>query len=526
MADTVTIVGSLAHLDLTAYRDAKIRIDVYSAPSGSAIETSAAPGVTAPAEYVPTAYVGSRVVVTDDQGLWGAELPWQDGAVLRVSVPGDVTRYLMMGTGAGEHPAGSTVNVRLLPGPDEVVTPSVALDALVGDAVEDYLTAHPPTGGVTDHGALTGLGDDDHLIYLTNARGDARYVQPGSLAPVATAGDYASLTGTVPTSALPPLAINTVTVVATQAAMLALTAERGDIAVRSDVSKTFILADDDPTVLANWVEVLTPGGGVTSVAGKTGVVFLVKADVGLGSVDNTSDIDKPVSTATASALAGKSDTGHTHSGLSAATDSTAGIVELATTAEATTGTDTVRAVTPAGVAAAAASRLAAASNLSDVANAATARANLGAAAAPLYSTSTADQTVTSSTTLVNATDLSVPVAANAVYEWSAHLRYNASPGGDIKLGITGPAGATAEWVADALTTGATGGVAAVSRTALNIGDTQGGAGVGIDTVARPAGRIVTAGTAGTLQIQFAQLAADGTGTVLRAGSYITARRVA
>jgi hypothetical protein len=36
---------------------------------------------------------------------------------------------------------------------------------------------------------------------------------------------------------------------------------------------------------------------VDSVAGKTGVVTLVKGDVGLGSVDNTADADKPVSTA-------------------------------------------------------------------------------------------------------------------------------------------------------------------------------------------------------------------------------------
>lgn len=30
-------------------------------------------------------------------------------------------------------------------------------------------------GGVTDHGVLTGLGDDDHAQYLTQAKGDARY---------------------------------------------------------------------------------------------------------------------------------------------------------------------------------------------------------------------------------------------------------------------------------------------------------------------------------------------------------------
>lgn len=43
-------------------------------------------------------------------------------------------------------------------------------------------------------------------------------------------------------------------------------------------------------------------GAVDSVAGKTGVVTLVKADVGLANVDNTSDANKPISTATQNAL--------------------------------------------------------------------------------------------------------------------------------------------------------------------------------------------------------------------------------
>ena len=43
-------------------------------------------------------------------------------------------------------------------------------------------------------------------------------------------------------------------------------------------------------------------GAVDSVAGKTGVVTLVKADVGLSNVDNTSDVNKPISTATQTAL--------------------------------------------------------------------------------------------------------------------------------------------------------------------------------------------------------------------------------
>jgi len=47
---------------------------------------------------------------------------------------------------------------------------------------------------------------------------------------------------------------------------------------------------------------ITLSSAVISVAGKTGEVALVKGDVGLGNVDNTSDAAKPVSTATQTAL--------------------------------------------------------------------------------------------------------------------------------------------------------------------------------------------------------------------------------
>ena len=50
------------------------------------------------------------------------------------------------------------------------------------------------------------------------------------------------------------------------------------------------------------VKALAP---VQSVASKTGAVSLVKGDVGLGNVDNTADADKPVSTATQTALDAK-----------------------------------------------------------------------------------------------------------------------------------------------------------------------------------------------------------------------------
>ena len=52
---------------------------------------------------------------------------------------------------------------------------------------------------------------------------------------------------------------------------------------------------------------------VSSVSGKTGAVTLAKGDVGLGNADNTSDVNKPVSTAQQTALNGKANTTHTHS---------------------------------------------------------------------------------------------------------------------------------------------------------------------------------------------------------------------
>lgn len=88
--------------------------------------------------------------------------------------------------------------------------------------------------------------------------------------------------------------------VANQAEMLGLVeAEQGDIARRSDEQKTYFLSASDPSVLENWKVLLYP---VSSVAGKTGEIILVKDDIGLSEVDNTSDLDKPISTATALAL--------------------------------------------------------------------------------------------------------------------------------------------------------------------------------------------------------------------------------
>lgn len=70
------------------------------------------------------------------------------------------------------------------PAPSQGVPASVTSD--------DPATGEAAGGaGVTDHGALYGLGDDDHPQYHTNARGDARYAPIGEGAVVSVGGTAA-----------------------------------------------------------------------------------------------------------------------------------------------------------------------------------------------------------------------------------------------------------------------------------------------------------------------------------------------
>lgn len=65
----------------------------------------------------------------------------------------------------------------------------------------------------------------------------------------------------------------------------------------------------------NFLTISSVAAPVQSVSGKTGIVNLNKGDVGLGDVDNTSDSNKPISSATQTALNLKSDITHNHDAL-------------------------------------------------------------------------------------------------------------------------------------------------------------------------------------------------------------------
>ncbi|WP_040300182.1 beta strand repeat-containing protein, partial [Arcticibacter svalbardensis] len=115
--------------------------------------------------------------------------------------------------------------------------------------------------------------------------------------------------GKIPTDQIPPITFARVDVLSSESAMLSLNAAVvGSIAIRSDNSKSYVLAQIPSSVLANWKELLTPASSpVQSVNGKTGTITLYKADLSLGSVDNTTDLNKPVSTLVQTALDLKED---------------------------------------------------------------------------------------------------------------------------------------------------------------------------------------------------------------------------
>lgn len=124
------------------------------------------------------------------------------------------------------------------------------------------------------------IGEGLTNLYYTDGRVDARIgVQKASPNGLATLDGA----GKIPINQIPATAITDTYVVNSQAAMLALPAQTGDIAIRTDINATFILQGSDPTMLSNWQELLFPGGGVNMVNGQTGPnVVLTTSDIAEG----------------------------------------------------------------------------------------------------------------------------------------------------------------------------------------------------------------------------------------------------
>lgn len=123
--------------------------------------------------------------------------------------------------------------------------------------------------------------------------------------------------------------------------------------------------------------------------------------------------------------------------------------------------------------------------------------------------------VVSSTALVNATGLVLPVEADALYRWDALLFFTTGTGGDIKFAMVGPTGSTGRW--------GVAGPAAVANTAYGTGLSQ--FVDGANTMVVLGGYLDTDTTAGSLQVAFAQNTSDGTTTTVRFESVLSLSRL-
>lgn len=110
-------------------------------------------------------------------------------------------------------------------------------------------------------------GDHTHSVYQLTSQKDA-------------ANGYAGLdaAGKINPLHLPAVAIVNTFVVDTQAAMLALDCETGDVAIRTDLNKSFILRGNHAETLEDWQELLSPTDQVASVFGRNGVVTAQSGD--------------------------------------------------------------------------------------------------------------------------------------------------------------------------------------------------------------------------------------------------------
>lgn len=160
--------------------------------------------------------------------------------------------------------------------------------------------------GVTDHGALTGLTDDDHAQYHTDARGDLRYVP---LARQITAGAGLSGGGA--------LSVDRTLALASSVAGAGLAFAAGVLSVNPGEG---LEIETDAIGLASSVA----GDGLTYAAG----VLNVGAGAGLSVVANSVALNTPggLSVSSANAAAGN----HTHA-IDSSTDPNATAALLATT---------------------------------------------------------------------------------------------------------------------------------------------------------------------------------------------------
>lgn len=178
--------------------DDSISAELVEIPSGSVANTDYASSGEQVSQQT-SGSGGSTSTVIIGSGVSGSYLPlaiWND--LFEIVDEGLSTEYVRCKrtlASIGEIIAYNTASPTgtfwdNLPVASTTVLGGVKVDGTTITIVGGVITAIGGGSGVSDHGALTGLADDDHPQYLNNTRGDARY-QPLD----ADLTDIAALTG-------------------------------------------------------------------------------------------------------------------------------------------------------------------------------------------------------------------------------------------------------------------------------------------------------------------------------------------
>lgn len=191
---------------------------------------------------------------------------------------------------------------------DEIYSYTHPTDTAAGWALGNRVLALGEVGYDSTNNELRAGNGIDLWASLTPIAGDASGTVDQTARDLAQqALSAAGEKYTKPSTGIPQLDLDSATSGKINAAGTAYQKPAGGIP-DTDLASTFIktVNGNQPDTSGNIVVSGGGGGGaVSSVAGKTGDVTLNKSDVGLSNVTNTSDADKPVSTAQATAIGAK-----------------------------------------------------------------------------------------------------------------------------------------------------------------------------------------------------------------------------
>ena len=146
-----------------------------------------------------------------------------------------------------------------------------------------YVAKADKTNNLTASDYLEFISKNNLVAYINGKIGDLDLGTAAKFNVGETSGKIPVIDsdGKLKSSIIPQIAITDTFVCNSQSAMTSLSsAQIGDICVRTDLNKTFILKTSPASTASNWQELLTPTDKVTSVNGKTGAVNLSSADVG------------------------------------------------------------------------------------------------------------------------------------------------------------------------------------------------------------------------------------------------------